>query len=257
MKRSIPFVLALAMTSLLTSRALAIVAYVDLTLQPGANWIENPLNSGTGDPLSAVFSDLTVLNGPPNGTTVSLWDPATGQFATTSTFNNGVWSDDFVLDPGTGALLNTPSQFVSTITGTVENFDGSILSGDADLTEPPAFSGPPGTYFLGSKAPTTLSGDVFAPPNYSVFLAIIGRAPNNGDQVTTLDALTQTKTTTTFVNGAWNNGDPTLPIGDAAMIYLAPTPEPSPLAILAAGFGLAGAIFTMRARIGSSLPPGR
>jgi hypothetical protein len=143
-------------------------------------------------------------------------------------------------------LLNTPSQFLNTFTGTVENFDGSLL-GDM-FAQPPAFSGPNGVYFLSSKTPLVLSGDVFNPPtSSSVFLGILGRAPNEGEQVTTLDALTQTYTTTTFINGAWNNGDPTLAIGEAAMINIGPVPEPSPLALLAAGLGLLGAVAAFHA----------
>jgi hypothetical protein len=73
-----------------------------------------------------------------------------------------------------------------------------------------------------------------------VFEAIIGRTPHNGEQVTTLNPLTQTYTTTTFLGGVWNNGDPVLPIGQAAMFNIGPVPEPSALGLLLAGLGVTG-----------------
>ena len=73
---------------------------------------------------------------------------------------------------------------------------------------------------------------------------IIGRGPLNGEQVTTLNALTQTYTTTTYLNGAWNNGDPTLAVGQAGMFNIGPAPEPSSVALMLAG--LAGAIVFRR-----------
>jgi PEP-CTERM motif len=233
---------ALAATVLLIGRTHAnIVGYVNLTFQPGANWFANPLVNPTPyDSLSALFPTA------PNGTTVSLWDPTTSQFTTTSTFNNGAWSLNFNLDPGTGALLDTSSQFANTFTGTVENFDGTIVPGDNSFTQPPAFSGPNGIYFFSSKAPITLSGTTFGPNTDAVFQSIIGRAPQQGESVTTLNALTQTYTTTTFLNGAWNNGIPTLAIGQAAMFNLGPVPEPSSLALIA--LGTIGGYFLKRRR---------
>jgi hypothetical protein len=204
-----------------------IVGYVNLTFQPGANWFANPLLNTDigGDDLDSLSSIMPTA---PDGTTISLWNPAANQFATTSTFNNGAWSDNLVLDPGTGALLNAPSQFINTFTGTVENFDGTIANTDNSFGTAPLFSGPDGFYFLACKTSVALSGN-------EVLQDIIGRGPQNGEQVTTLNALTQTYTTTTFLNGAWNNGDPTLAVGSAAMINLGPAPEPSSVALILAG----------------------
>jgi hypothetical protein len=198
-----------------------IVGYVNLTFQTGANWFANPLLSGN-DSLNIIMPTA------PDGTTISLWNPTADLFTTTSTFDNGAWSDNLVLDPGTGALLNAPSQFINTFVGTAENFDGTIATGAGLSGVPPVFSGPNGVYFLSSKGPAELSG------NY-VFLDILGRNPNNGEQVTTLNALTQTYSTTTFLNGAWSNGDPTLAVGGAAMINIGPVPEPSSFALMLAG----------------------
>jgi hypothetical protein len=209
-----------------------IVGYVNLTFQTGANWFANPLlnTAQGGDSLD------TVIPTAPDGTTVSLWNPSANQFTITSTFDDGAWSDNLVLDPGTGALLNAPSQFINIFVGTVENFDGTI-AGNTSFGTAPLFSGPNGIYFLASKAPVALSGN-------DVLQDIIGRGPLNGEQVTTLNALTQTYTTTTFLNGVWNNGDPTLAVGQAGMFNIGPAPEPSSVALMLAG--LAGAIVFRR-----------
>ncbi len=233
------------LASVIQSAHANIVGYVNLTFQTGANWFANPLNAGN-DSLSSIMPTA------PDGTTVSLWNTAANQFTTTSTFSGGAWSDNFVLDPGTGALLNAPSQFVSTFTGSVENFDGTPpgTGGGVDInfTEPPVFSGVNGIYFFGSKAPLALSGNIFqntAPSSYSVFLSILGRAPHEGEQFTTLNAATQTYTTTTFTGGAWNNGVPTLAIGQAGMFNLGPVPEPSSIVLLLAGVA---SVFALRRR---------
>jgi hypothetical protein len=74
------------------------------------------------------------------------------------------------------------------------------------------------------------------------FYDIVGRDPQNGESVTLLDAETQTYTTTTFENGAWNNGDPTLDIGESAMFDLEPdlnaVPEPASYTVLATGLAM-------------------
>jgi hypothetical protein len=202
-----------------------IVGYDNMTFRPGANWFANPLlnnGGGGGDSLSAIMPTV------PDGTTVSLWNPSANQFTTFSTFDNGAWSDNFVLDPGTGAMLFAPSQFNNIFVGTVENFDGTIASTDNSFGTAPLFSGPNGNYFLASKSPVALSGN-------DVFQDILGRGPLNGEQFTTLNPLTQSYTTTTFLNGAWNNGVPTLAVGGAAMFNIGPAPEPSSVALLLAG----------------------
>jgi hypothetical protein len=213
------------LASLIRPAQATIVGYVNTTFQTGANWFANPLlNNGGGgdDSLSSIMPTA------PDGTTVSLWNPTANQFTTFSTFDSGTWSANLVLDPGTGAMLFAPSQFNNYFVGTVENFDGSIATGDGPSGTAPLFSGPDGHYFLASKAPIALSGN-------DVFQDILGRGPLNGEQFTTLNPLTQTYTTTTFLNGAWNNGVPTLAVGGAAMFNIGPAPEPSSIALLLAG----------------------
>jgi hypothetical protein len=136
-------------------------------------------------------------------------------------------------------LLHTPSDFINTFTGEVLDFNGSPYDG-IQLHEPPPFAGPNGLYLFSSKAPAALSGHVFDPINgpLAVFQAIIGRDPQQGEQVTTLNPLTQIYTTTTFMNGAWNNGDPSLAVGQAAMFNIGPVPEPSGVSLLALGLGM-------------------
>ncbi|HXC98020.1 MAG TPA: PEP-CTERM sorting domain-containing protein [Verrucomicrobiae bacterium] len=222
------------MTSVIRPAHANIVGYVNLTFQTGANWFANPLLSTAqgGDSLD------TIIPTAPDGTTVSLWNSSANQFTTTSTFDNGAWSDNLVLDPGTGALLTAPSQFVNIFVGDAENFDGTIPTGGDITGTPPVFSGPNGVYFLASKGPVALSGS-------QVLEDIIGRGPQNGEQVTTLNALTQTYTTSTFLNGTWNNGDPTLAVGGAAMINIGPAPEPSSVALMLAGLA---SVFALRRR---------
>src|SRR5580693_2766172 len=124
------------LTSVIRPAHANIVGYVNLTFQTGANWFANPLLSTAqgGDSLD------TIMPTAPDGTTVSLWNPTADQFTTTSTFDNGAWSDNLVLDPGTGALLNAPSQFVNTFTGSVENLDGTIANSDTSFGTAPLFS---------------------------------------------------------------------------------------------------------------------
>ena len=205
------------------------VGYAYVTFQEGNNWIGNPFDYAPNT-LSSILRDVPV------GTTISLWSSALDQFTSASTFDGSSWSVDLTLAPGTGALLTTPILFSNIFVGDALDFGGTLFDGD-DLHEPPAFSGPAGLYLFSSKAPASLSGHVFNGPQFPVFESIIGRAPLNGEQVTTLDPVTQTYHTTTFMNGSWDNGDPTLAVGAAAMFNIGPVPEPSVLGLLALGFG--------------------
>jgi hypothetical protein len=218
------------------------VGYVNTLFHPGYNWFGNPFDAANNS-LSALIATA------PEGTTVSLWNSTLNLYTPTAAFTGGGWSSDFALDPGTGALLDAPSPFTNTFVGTVLNFDGSVWGGP--FSEPPPFAGPDGFYLLSSKTPIALSGHVFdpVPETFSVFEAIIGRAPHEGEQVTTLDPLTQIYSTTTFVGGAWDNGDPSLAVGQAAMFNIGAVPEPSVLGLLAIGLGTLG---IARSRLGSN-----
>ena len=180
------------------------------------------------------------------------WNSTANQFTPSAIWDGSDWSAELTLAPGTGALLNTPTPFTNTFVGTVLNFDGSVLTGNspygggASLTEPPPFGGPNGLYLFSSKAPFALSGHVFAPNTGTadVFESIIGRLPQDGEQVTTLNPLTQIYTTATFLGGVWNNADPSLGVGQAALFNIGPVvvPEPPALGLLLAGLGVAGMV---------------
>lgn len=202
-----------------------IVGYVNTTFNPGNNLFENPLASGP-DNLTNLFNQ-----GVPNGTTISLWNATQSAFDTTSEYLDGSWTLDLILDPGTGALLNTPSAFTNTFVGVVLNHDGTYLTGQSGLTPPPVFSGPNGTYLLGDMAPTVDTGT-------NIFLNIFGRLPNAGEQVTTLSG-----TSTYLGNGDWDNV-PTLGVGQAAFFTIESVPEPNVFSLL--GVGILSVCWRMR-----------
>src|SRR5215471_15375866 len=83
-------------------------AYFDEVFPQGKSLFCNPLIV-LDSPGSNNLNWL--LAGAPDGMTVSLWNPALGIFDRKSVFyrSNGVWSQDFMLYPGQGALAYTPS----------------------------------------------------------------------------------------------------------------------------------------------------
>jgi hypothetical protein len=185
-----------------------VVGYVNTRFSLGNNLFENPLANGSDD-LTNLFSQ-----GVPNGTTISLWNATQSAFDITSEYLDGSWTLDLILDPGTGAELNTPSIFTNTFVGVVLNHDGTYFAEPPGLTPPPVFSGPSGTYLLGDAAPTEDTGT-------DIFLNLIGRLPNAGEQVTTLSG-----TSTYLGDGNWDNV-PTLDVGQAAFLTVDSVPEPS------------------------------
>lgn len=199
-----------------------IVGYVNTIFLPGDTLFENPLDNGVGNLLSDLITSQ-IHNPVPNGTSISLWNSTTSSFGTTSTYNSGSWSINLTLEPGTGAKLDTPLGFTNTFVGTVLNHDGSVLQND-NPTPPPVFTGPNGIYLLGDACPTTDTGT-------DIFLNILGRLPNVGEQVTLLDNATQIYTTSTYLgNGNWDNV-PTLNVGEAAFLNIKSVPEPSVLSL--------------------------
>jgi len=221
-----------------------IVGYVNMPFDAGVNLFGNPLDN-TGQ-LPSGMNDLATLfpvsgqASPPNGAQVALWNPATDAFGPSSTFNNGSWSLDLTLLPGTGAELITPTPFNNTFVGYADNHDGTLLTDPNSLPPPPVFSGPNGIYLRSDAAPLKDVGT-------DIFLNILGRLPNAGEQVTLLDAASQTYTTDTYLgNGAWDNV-PTLQVGQAAFFNVGPVPEPSTL--FAGLAGLAVVIAGCRRRL--------
>jgi len=72
-------------------------------------------------------------------------------------------------------------------------------------------------------------------PFQANFNDVVGRDPQDGESVTTLDGGTQLYSTTTFNSGAWNNGAPLLAVGQSAFFNIAAVPEPSVLGLLGIG----------------------
>jgi hypothetical protein len=204
----------------------AVVGYVNHTFTAGDNLFANPLHAGNN-----TISNLFIAASVPNGTTISLWNPATSSFDTTSTYNafSGSWSANLLLAPGTGARLTTGAGFLTTFMGTVLNHNGAVLGGSDSFVNPPPYAGPNGLLLLGDKAPMTNIGA-------DIFLHILGRNPNVGEQVITL------ATTSTYLEGGvWDNV-PTLGVSDAAFLNVGPVPEPATATLTVLGIALLTAV---------------
>ena len=190
-----------------------VIGYINSVYYPGTNLIANPVDDGTNDLADLFFQ-------PPDGTTVSFWDPATRTFDSTAMFTAGLgWSQDQILKPGEGALLYTAEQFTNTFEGQVLQPDGSPVD-DSQPLHFPVPDLPTGTYLLSCKAPANLSS-----PESPVFSYVLGRGPQEGEQFTWFDVPSQSYQSTTFKSGAWDNGAPALPLGTSAFfrVYAAPT----------------------------------
>jgi hypothetical protein len=178
-----------------------VVGYVYQFIFPGDNLIGSPL-SYSNNTLGQVFS------GVPDDSTFSPWNAAIKQYLPASTYHSDTgWSIDYSFVPGDGALFHAAGGFTNLYVG------GTT----PDPPTPPARGA--GLYLLSSPWPA----------DGRTFQDIIGRNPLEGEYVTELNALTQDYITTTFLNGTWNNGAPTLDIGQAAFFYLVPEPTVSTL----------------------------
>ena len=191
-----------------------VVGYYNYIFGAGNTLFTSQLDNSPNNDLTALFS--TAYPGIPNGTTISLWDPTAETFNTASAYTSGTWSVDLTLQAGIGYRLNTAATFTNTFLGTVLNHDGSLYTGT--LTPPPAYAGPNGIYLLGDKTSIADTGT-------DIFLNILGRLPNVGEQVITLAS-----TSTYLGGGSWSGGVPTLNVGDAALLKIEPVPEPSTVA---------------------------
>ena len=177
-----------------------IIGYVNVPFVSGSNLFVNPLQTDS-NALSELFS-----NAPPDGTTVSLWDPSMLAFDTNSTFTSGSWSTNLILPPGTGALLVAPLPFTNTFVGDLLNHDGSPAT-NLVFTAPPVYSGSNGVFLLGDKTPLTDTGT-------NIFLNILGRMPFIGEKVMLLSG-----TSTYLGNGMWDS-IPALGAGGAAFLNI-------------------------------------
>lgn len=223
--------LALLTTCLFaTSRAPAqitsinVVGYINTPISPGDNLIANQLSfdPNPNSPFNTLNNVLT--NGVVAGSTFSEWDSVAHQLLPASFYNGSIWSIDYTFGPnGIGGVLNSPSATTVTTVGNVVNYIVMTTTIPGYTFVPPDYG--PGTYLLALAAP--LSG--------AHFEDIIGRAPNIGDSVTTLDGPSQNYSTTTFNGTTWSNGDPSLRVDQSAYFTLVPVPEPSTLALASLG----------------------
>lgn len=200
-----------------------IVGYYNLLLRPGDNLIANQFEATGGNSLNNLFQA-----GIPNGATFTKWNAASVQYLPLSTYDaSSGWSINYDLNLGEGGLFNAPTAFTNTFVGSVwpainaanfslPNFGQPVIPGS-------------GLHLLSCLIP-------IAPAN---FYEVTGRNPDAGDFVQTLDSLTQTWTTTTFDGDFWDNGAPTLAIGQSAFFGLGPqalaAPEPTACGLLGVG----------------------
>jgi hypothetical protein len=212
-----------------STQSFAVVGYVNTIFAPGDKLFSNPLQNSPNT-LSTLFLPST-----PNGSTVSLWNSATMSYDTVSTYSGGSWSLDLTLNPGTGALFNSPSIFTNTFVGEALNHDGTPLGDPEDLLPPPLYAGPNGLFLFGDKTPMSSTGT-------NIFLNILGRAPNVGEQVMTLSA------TSTYLGGGLWDSTPTLNVGEAVFLNIGPVPVPEPTVVSLCVVGGAALVFFRRQR---------
>ena len=221
-----------------------IVGYYNQPIFAGNNLIANQLANG-GNTLSEIFTAPV-----PQGSTFTEWDAAAGHFLPPSIYDaTDGWSINYTLSYGQGGLLNATAAFSNTFVGTV--WSGFSLSGPF---VPPLVSDN-GVLLLSS----------YIPIGSATFQDVVGRDPQNGEYVETLDPLTQVCSTTTYQDGVWNNGSPALDVGEAAFFGLgtglgaAPLFVPEPgmleLGLTAMGTLLLAGIIRRRQEIRSTQVP--
>jgi hypothetical protein len=210
-----------------------IVGYINLSLLPGDNLIGNQLLE---HPSSGLGYDLSLNNilsfGVANGSTFTKWDPLANEFLPVSIYNalSQSWSINYTLGPGEGALLHSPTLATNTFVGDVNSiFDVNT----GILNWHPGYAN--AVYLL--SCPVPLSN--------ATFQQVVGRDPLNGEWVRTLNPVTQLYSITTYHTGiGWDNGAPSLAVGQAAWFDLGPVafavPEPGLCAL-----GLLGTVLLL------------
>jgi hypothetical protein len=227
----------------------ASASYYNVPLYAGDNLIANQLNAGSSIAdytLNSLFSSPSV----PDGATFTEWDPSANAYLPVSTYNSfaRAWDINYNLNTfssGQGGILhlplNSPSPWTETFVGSLVPYQNIIPDFGGPLWNPNYANG---LYLI--ACPDPLSGTMDM-----MFADVVGRLPQNGEWVKILNPATQTYTTTTFHTGTgWDNGDPSLGIGQAAWFDLGPVvvPEPASLAIVGGGVTLLTVFRRSRAR---------
>jgi hypothetical protein len=160
-------------------------------IQTGMNLIANQLNNGANT-LKEIFPVV------PDGTKVSKYDNQSGTW-TENTFNAtlGAWVPSSIrLNPGEGAFLTSPSDFILTFTGKPNT---PVLP----------ISIPQGTAWLVSRQANEVG----------TYENIVGTSPASGDVVYKWDRATASYIAFYFTDTGWSNGIvPTVPIGESVWI---------------------------------------
>jgi hypothetical protein len=190
-----------------------IIGYYNLRLFGGDNLIANQFVSQS-DTLTNLFQYQV-----PDGSTFRKWDSTANQYMPAATYHLGIgWDINYGLGLGEGGLFHAPTEFTNVFAGIV--WPGIDLNNPHNLPLVSIY----GTLLLSCYIPFQAN-----------FNDVVGRDPQDGESVTTLDGVTQLYSTTTFNSGAWNNGAPLLAVGQSAFFNIAAVPEPSVLGLLGIG----------------------
>lgn len=189
--------------------------YTSCIFLTGSNLYNSPFVVGNSNGLNEIFPPYKPPQ--PEGTTISLWNPTSTSFDTTSVFTNGAWTTNLTLPPGTGALVVAPSTFTNDEAGWAPGHDGLPFFVGNGLNPPPLFTGANGMYLFGDKCPVADVGT-------NIFINVLGRFPFVGEQIIKLSG-----TNTYLGNGQWDSV-PTLAEGEAAFFNIKSEPPP-PLTI--------------------------
>lgn len=221
------------------AKSSAIVGYYNLRIYEGDNLIANQLDTGGTNRLNSFLINGAV----PDGATFTKWDSAANAFLPLSTYNAGIgrWSIDYGLTYGAGGLLRSPSLWTNTFVGDVFPPFVPYLDLNANVSNywrPDYLNG---LYLISSPIPIGTNMD-------QMFPYVVGRQPNDGEWVNILNPATQTYTMTTFHTGSgWDNGNPSLSVGESAWFDLGPVVVPEPAAVNLAALG-AGVLLFFRRR---------
>jgi hypothetical protein len=209
-----------------------LVGYYNRGLLAGDNLIANQLGCGAGGQYSNTLDNVLIYN-IPDGSTFTEWDAVGNTFLPLSIFNAALtnWSINYTLNLGQGGILHSPIAATTTFVGEV---NGSIFNIDTGTyTWNPAYG--PGYFLLSCPVPFATAS----------FTQVVGRDPMDGEWVRLLDERTQNYGVTTYRSGlGWDNGDPTLSLGESAWFDLGPVEVPEPSASLL--LSVAGALTALR-----------